>query len=130
MPPKPAAPPPPPEAIPVAPTEDAWRAMSPAERERLLDKILDVLSDPRAAMSEGRPHKKAKTKTLDVLGLHFGALGRVVYLAEEMAVLYPGKEVFTPDVLAVLDVPEPEDDPGHALVVLGLRHVEDDQRMA
>ena len=117
MPPKPAAPPPPPEAIPVAPTEDAWRAMSPAERERLLDKILDVLSDPRAAMSEGRPHKKAKTKTLDVLGLHFGALGRVVYLAEEMAVLYPGKEVFTPDVLAVLDVPQPEDDERMAWVV-------------
>jgi Uma2 family endonuclease len=91
--------------------------MRPDERERFLEKVLDVLSDPRAAMSEGRPHKKAKTRALDMLGLHFGALGRVVYLAEEMAVLYPGKEVFTPDVLAVLDVPQPEDDERMAWVV-------------
>ena len=69
--------------------------MSPDERERLLEKVLDALSDPRAAMSEGRPHKKAKTRSLDMLGLHFGATGRIIYLAEEMAVLYPGEEVFT-----------------------------------
>ncbi len=91
--------------------------MSSAERERLLVKVLDALSDPRAAMSEGRPHKKVKTRSLDMLGLHFGAVGRVVYLAEEMAVLYPGEEVFTPDVLAVVGVPEPEDDERMAWVV-------------
>ena len=52
-----------------------------------------------------------------MLGLHFGAMGRAVYLAEEMAVLYPGKEVFTPDVLAVVGVPQPEDDERMAWVV-------------
>jgi len=52
------------------------------ERERLLVKVLEALSDPRDAMSEGRPHKKAKTRAADMLGLHFKALGRVVYLAE------------------------------------------------
>jgi acyl-CoA reductase-like NAD-dependent aldehyde dehydrogenase len=101
----------------IAPTEDAWRAMSPAEREALLIRILDVLSDPAAAMTEGRRHKKAKTRALDALGLHFGAIGRAMYLAEEMAVLYPGEPVFTPDVLAVVDVIEPEDDPRMAWVV-------------
>jgi Uma2 family endonuclease len=106
-----------PRAIPVAPTEDEWRALSLDQRARLLDDILDALSDPRAAMSEGRPHKKAKTRSLDMLGLHFGAVGRVVYLAEEMAVLYPGEEVFTPDVLAVIGVAEPEDDQRMAWVV-------------
>jgi Uma2 family endonuclease len=106
-----------PRAIPVAPTEDEWRAMTPDQRARLLDEILDMLSDPRAAMSEGRPHKKAKTRSLDMLGLHFKATGRVVYLAEEMAVLYPGEDVFTPDVLAVVGVPEPEDDERMAWVV-------------
>jgi hypothetical protein len=45
-------------------------------------------------------------------------MGRVVYLAEEMAVLYPGEEVFTPDVLAVVGVPEPEDDERMAWVVV------------
>jgi Uma2 family endonuclease len=115
---QPAAPPSPPLALPIAPTEQEWRAMSADERERLLVKILAALSDPRSAMSEGRPHKKVKTRSLDMLGLHFGAVGRVVYLAEEMAVLYPGEEVFTPDVLAVLDVAEPEDDERMAWVVV------------
>jgi Uma2 family endonuclease len=107
-----------PLALPViAPTEDEWRAMSPVEREGLLVRILDALSDPAAAMSEGRRHKKAKTRAIDALGLHFGSIGRAVYLAEEMAVLYPGEAVFTPDVLAVVGVVEPEDDPRMAWVV-------------
>jgi Uma2 family endonuclease len=101
----------------IAPTEEAWRAMTPAERERLLVTILDALSDPRSAMAEGRPHRKAKGRAIDMLTLHFGSTGRVIYLAEELAVLYPGEEVFVPDILAVLDVPQPEDDPRMAWVV-------------
>ena len=103
--------------LPIAPTESEWRAMSLAAREEFLIRVNDSLSDPRAAMSEGRPHKRAKSRALDLLGLHFGALGRVVYLAEEMDVHYPGEEVFTPDVLAVVDVPQPEDDERLAWVV-------------
>ena len=106
-----------PGSLPIAPTEDEWQKMTPDERERLLEKVLDALSDPRRLMSEGRPHKKAKSRALDLLGLHFNAVGRVIYLAEEMAVMYPGEEVFTPDVLAVLDVPQPEDDLRMAWVV-------------
>ncbi len=91
--------------------------MSPAERERFLVRVLDALSDPIVAISEGRPHKKAKTRALDRLNLHFNTVGRAVYLAEEMAVVYPGEEPFSPDVLAVLDVVEPEDDQRMAWVV-------------
>ncbi len=94
----------------IAPSIEAWKAMSPGEREGYLVQVNDALSDPQMTMSEGRPHKKAKTRTLDRLGLHFNATGRVVYLAEEMSVIYPGEAAFSPDVLAVLDVPEPEDD--------------------
>src|SRR5512132_1132869 len=89
-----------PGSLPIAPTEDEWQKMTPDERERLLEKVLDSLSDPRRLMSEGRPHKKAKSRALDLLGLHFNAVGRVIYLAEEMAVMYPGEEVFSSDVLA------------------------------
>jgi Uma2 family endonuclease len=103
--------------LPIAPTEEAWRAMTAGERDSFLDRVLAALSDPRNAMSEGRPHKKAKTRALDLLGLHFNAMGRVVYLAEEMAVAYPGEEVFSPDVLAVVDVPQIDDDPRMAWVV-------------
>lgn len=103
--------------VPRAPTVEAWRAMTVAEQERFLLEVLDALSDPRSAMAEGRPHKKAKGRVIDTLGLHFGAIGRVIYLAEEMAVLYPGEEVFSPDILAVADVPQPEDDERLAWVV-------------
>lgn len=91
--------------------------MAPAERERFLIQVNDVLSDPHVTMSEGRPHKRAKSRAVDMLGLHFKAMGKVIYLAEEMAVVYPGAEVFTPDVLAVLDVEQPEDDERLAWVV-------------
>jgi len=101
----------------VAPTLEKWRAMSQAEREQWLIAANEALSDPRAMMAEGRPHKKAKTRALDLLGRHFAAMGRVIYLAEEMAVHYPGEDSFTPDVLAVLDVSQPEDDERLAWVV-------------
>lgn len=91
--------------------------MSPAEREQFLIQANEALSDPHRMMSEGRPHKKAKSRVVDMLGLHFNAMGRVIYLAEEMAAVYPGVEVFTPDVLAVLDVEQPEDDERMAWVV-------------
>ncbi len=103
--------------IPIAPTVERWRAMTPSEREALLEEVNTALSDPLILMSEGRPHKKAKSKAIDMLGLHFRAMGRHIYLAEEMAVLYPGRESFSPDVLAVLDVEEPENDERMAWVV-------------
>jgi Uma2 family endonuclease len=99
-----------PAPLPVAPTEEQWRAMSLDERERFVIAANEALSDPLRLMVEGRPHKRAITRVVDMLGLHFKALGRVIYVAEEMAVLYPGEEVFTPDVLAVLDVEQPDDD--------------------
>jgi hypothetical protein len=46
----------------------------------------------------------------------------VVYLAEEMAVLYPEEKPFTPDLLAVLDVSEPEDDQRMSWVVADEGH--------
>jgi len=91
--------------------------MSPDERFAFLGEVWDALSDPLVAMGEGRPHKKAKSKAIDMLGLHFRAMGRRIYLAEEMSVLYPGAQAFCPDIFAVLDVDDPEDDERMAWVV-------------
>jgi Uma2 family endonuclease len=110
-------PPPPPRPVPVTPSVEQWRAMTVAEREQFMIDVNEALSDPVLVMSEGRPHKRAKSKALDMLGLHFRTLGKDVYLAEEMSVLYPGIVGFSPDVLAVLDVAEPEDDQRMAWVV-------------
>ena len=114
---KPVVPASPAVAIPIGPSVEEWRAMTPAARERFLVNVNEALSDPQNTMGEGRPHKKAKTRALDMLGLHFRAMGRVVYLAEEMSVVYPGEPVFTPDLLAVDGVEEPEDDERMAWVV-------------
>jgi Uma2 family endonuclease len=96
--------------LPTVPSAAAWRAMTPDERMDFQVRVLDALNAEPEAMGEGRPHKKAKSRTVDALNLHFRTTGRVVYLAEEMAVLYPGQKPFSPDILAVLDVEEPEDD--------------------
>ena len=104
-------------SVPLTPTEEVWRTMTPAERESLLVEVIDTLSDAQLVLPEGRPHQKAKSSTMDMLGLHFRTMGRTVYLAEEMAVLYPGEAPFSPDVLAVLEVQEPEDDQRMAWVV-------------
>jgi Uma2 family endonuclease len=91
--------------------------MTPEARERFLVEVNTALSDVSIVMSEGRPHKRAKSRAADMLGLHFKKMGRVVYVAEEMSVVYPREASFSPDVLAVLDVPQPDDDPRMAWVV-------------
>ncbi len=106
-----------PRPVPVTPSEAEWRTMTPEQREQFIIDVNEALSDPVITMSEGRPHKKAKSKALDMLGLHFRTLGKHIYLAEELSVLYPGVSGFTPDVMAVLDVQEPEDDQRMAWVV-------------
>ena len=107
----------PPHPVPVGPSLERWREMSSDERARFIDSVNDALSQPALAMTEGRPHRLAKSRTLDVLGLHFGAIGRTIYLADELAVIYPGEPGFSPDILAVLDVPQIENDERMAWVV-------------
>ena len=96
--------------LPITPTAEVWSSMSADARDAFLVQVLDALNDPNAVMGEGRPHWLAKSRVLDAMSLHFDALKRVIYLAEELPVLYPGERPFVPDILAVLDVPQSEDD--------------------
>lgn len=52
--------------LPVAPTLEEWRAMSPGAREKFLVAANEALSDPLRTMGEGRPHK---TRSLDMFVL-------------------------------------------------------------
>ena len=101
---------PPPVPSLVAPTVAEWRALSASAREAFLERVNTALSDPVLMMTEGRLHKKAKSQLIDALGLYFRTLGQAMYLAEEMSVIYPGEVAFSPDVLAVAGVAEPEYD--------------------
>lgn len=101
-----------------APSLSEWAVLSAAQKQKFLDAALAAHSDPSEAMAEGRPHKRAKNAALDELSLHFGSTGRSIYLADEMAVVYPAQESFVPDILAVLDVAQdPEQDRRTAWVV-------------
>jgi len=103
--------------IPEVPAEEVWRAMPPAAQEAFVIAMNEALTEEALLMAEGAPHQKARSRAMDLLGRHFEAKGRTMYLAEEMAVLYPGERGFAPDVFAVLDVPQPEDDERLAWVV-------------
>ncbi len=96
--------------LPVAPSEEAWRAMTPAQRQAFVEETLSAIDDQADFMSEGRPHAHAKNKATDKLERYFQRIGRRIYLANELPVIYPGERAITPDLMAVLDV----DDPGEA----------------
>jgi Uma2 family endonuclease len=103
--------------IPITPSTEAWLAMTEEERSDFVLQVNESLTEIQRAMSEGRPHSRIKSRTMDMLSLHFRTLGRVIYLAEELAVHYPGERAFAPDILAVRDVPDVEDDERMAWVV-------------
>ena len=87
----------------VFPDEEAWAALPPAERERVIERIVDVLEEYRAAMSEGVRHFRRKAGAGADLDAHFRRAGRGVFVACELAVFYPAEPVIVPDVLAVMD---------------------------
>ncbi|MEZ4406022.1 MAG: Uma2 family endonuclease [Polyangiales bacterium] len=85
------------------PDEETWARLDPAERQRVIDRILDTLDEYREAMSEGVRHQRRKTGIAAELDGHFRRAGRAVFIASELAVLYPGEPAIVPDVLAVMD---------------------------
>lgn len=96
--------------VPIGPSAERWRSMTRGERENFFADVFAALNQPAEAMTEGRPHSRAKSAAFDALTLHFKTTGRTIYVADELAVVYPGERVFSPDLLAVLDVPQPDPD--------------------
>ncbi|MCK6589798.1 MAG: Uma2 family endonuclease, partial [Polyangiaceae bacterium] len=90
-------------ADPRAPTEEQWACMSPEERARVVARLPSRVP-LRLQPPEGDPHFNAKAKTKATLDDFFKRIGRKIYISSELAVFYPGKERFSPDLLAVLDV--------------------------
>jgi Uma2 family endonuclease len=92
----------------IVPSAERWAAMSEEERAGEEQRILDVLDGYREAMAEGTPHSRPKIGTYNDLGDHFKRAGRRVFLATQLAVLYPGYPTLVPDLLAVMDVADPD----------------------
>jgi Uma2 family endonuclease len=89
---------------PRAPPDEIWDRMSPEERRRVVDALPSDFEISGAPPPEGDPHFTAKIGARDVLGGYFERVRRSVYIGNELAVYYPGEDVFAPDVIAVLDV--------------------------
>jgi Uma2 family endonuclease len=87
---------------PRAPTEAQWAALSPAERQRVIDQLPSEI--PRQTAPEGDGHRIPKERATQALGEFFRRQGRRVYLSAELPVYYPGERWFAPDLMAVLDV--------------------------
>ena len=84
--------------------------MSRQARERFIEQVTAALQREEAYLSEGRPHFRAKVGAVTTLGEHFQRVGKHIYLACELPVLYPGEAPFSPDLMAVLDVEDPGDE--------------------
>jgi len=51
--------------VPITPSAEEWRAMSPEARLAFHEKVIAALSDPRLTMGDGRPHHNAKRRATD-----------------------------------------------------------------
>lgn len=83
--------------------------MSTAAQDAFIESATDALNQQRLLMGEGRPHGRARMNIASVLGDFFERAGRPVYLASDLPVHYPGEPVFSPDLMAVLNVEDPGD---------------------
>ena len=87
----------------VVPDEATWAAMTPDERDAAVERIREVFAEYVVAMSEGVRHFRRKAGIGADLDAYFRRAGRQVFVACEMAVLYPGEATIVPDVSVVLD---------------------------
>ncbi len=93
--------------IPVTPSVEGWRAMSPRARQAHHEAVIAALQREAELMPEGRPHSYWCINAYSVLGDFFQRIGRRIYLPAELPVLYPDEPAFAPDLIAVLDVEDP-----------------------
>jgi Uma2 family endonuclease len=98
------------DAAPIAPTAEVWRAMNDEQRNAFLVRCIEHFEEVALTMGEGRPHSSAKSRVLDLLRRHHQQTRRLIYVAPELAVLYPGERVINPDIIAVLGVEDPGED--------------------
>ena len=91
-------------ADPRSPSDEQWASMTPEERARAEDMLpsepnVDFLPPP-----EGDEHWEASAEARTTLKSFFRRGGKSIYISGNIAVYYPGEPLFSPDLVAVLDV--------------------------
>jgi Uma2 family endonuclease len=89
---------------PRAPTQNEWDAMTEAERGSVLASLPSEFPISETEPPEGDPHFDEVVRARDVLRGYFRRAGRRVYIGNDLPVYYPAERMFSPDVIAVVDV--------------------------
>jgi Uma2 family endonuclease len=92
-------------ADPRAPTEAQWAQMSNAERRAVVDSLPSEIPVSESQPPEGDLHTEVVYDTRSALRRYYGRDDRRIYVGTSLPVYYPGRPLFSPDVLAVVDVP-------------------------
>jgi hypothetical protein len=87
----------------MAPSAEAWEALSPAERAEVVAALPGEVTYDEIGLPEGDLHWRAKIGALTALRGYFARQKRRIYLASELPIYYPGEPRFAPDLVAVLD---------------------------
>lgn len=90
---------------PRAPPEEIWNRLSEAERQRVVDSLPSEFEPTESTPSEGDLHTEAVYGARTALRRFFSKTGRSIYVGTNLPIYYPGQAMFSPDVVAVLDVP-------------------------
>lgn len=92
---------------PIVPTAAAWDAMSPTQQEAFYTAAVAAGEAHASLMGEGSKHSLSAIDVHEQLRQYFRRRGRDVYIRANMDVYYPGEPTFCPDLMVVLDVPDP-----------------------
>ncbi len=90
---------------PRAPPQELWDRLTESERQRIVDSLPSEFPPNEARPPEGDHHTEAVFGARTALRRFFGKMGRSIYVGTNLPVYYPGRSMFSPDVMAVLDVP-------------------------
>jgi Uma2 family endonuclease len=90
---------------PRAPARELWAQMTEAERANVVATLPSDFPPSESSPPEGDRHYEAYTNARETLTRWFRERGRNVYISGNLPVYYPGERMFSPDVIAVVDVP-------------------------
>lgn len=92
------------EDDPRAPPTELWEAMSVEQRQAVLDALPSEFPATEASPPEGDFHDEEGSRLKRGLRRFFGDGPRQVYVAGDLPVYYPDEPMFSPDLIAVVDV--------------------------
>jgi Uma2 family endonuclease len=88
--------------------------MTESQRRHVVNSLPSEFPASEAAPPEGDHHFDAVVSTRSSLRGHFRRMRRRIYIGNDLPIYYPGENMFSPDLIAVLDV---EDGPRNSWIV-------------